>query len=1827
MAVAVAITKLKRSRGGYKSCLTNCFKKLDDLAADKSKDLICLNSLLNNSISYMQNIQTLDHEIISTIEDETQLEEFCKECDDYRFTANKKIEEFKFYVFSLKEVKADPKSDVIPKINNFHTKLGKLSLPILDGKNILDYPNWFDSFSNAVDKNNHITDVEKFTRLRMCLKEPALSLIDGFTISSKNYRAAFDIIKLRYGNSDEIVRSYTKAFKNIRVHNYSLESVRELSAKVQCYKRVLDSYDTAVQTYESIILPEIFDSLPQALKDSLASLASNVRNVDCKYDEFCGTLQKVIEFLSKTRPSQSIETNAALLAQGNHHQTQKPPSRNFQNIDRNTGTQNRFQRTCNFCGSDSHSKWYCTKYVNPQGRLARVRELGLCGNCLGHNHNTSTCFHQDRCKHCNQKHHTLLHLAQVNSEGSWRTNKSAQSGQKQNPPPKFNPNSQNNSQAHAHFVPADNEQNLPNQSKSNTNTVDTVESFVGFTPSTKKVENMTVLLKTANLLLKSKEISLFSNGLFDDGSTLSYCSTALCEQLNLKPVSRKAINISVFGSVNKSLRELDCVEIDVICDDNTKITITCLVVPYISMPIHTGNRNCLNNYPQFRNLKLAHPINDDEYFSVELLIGSNYYEQFFMNTKIRTSDSSPLVASLSKVGFLVSGPIPISSYTKDTSIFHIVCNADIEKADFQSFWSLEQLGLQNPDIEREISLEEYVSQIEYKDNRYICPFPWKPNAPPLPTNYAISLNRTKSTIKRLVKTNHLKTYDSILKQQLKLGFIEKVEDNLHNPNAHYLPHQPIFKDSSTTPLRIVYDCSCRSSKKSPSLNDCLYKGPPLQTDIAAILIRFRLGNYVTVADIEKAFLQILLKDCDKDFTRFFFCSDIENPEGKLDIYRFLALLFGTSPSPFILGATVLYHLSQNPCPDIRLLDKDLFVDNVISSFLDQQSAVKFYQSSRTIFKKGSFNLRCWASNSSDVNKLAAAENVREKNPELVTILGLLWDAMKDEIKFKPLVILVATELTKRYILSSCSRIYDPLGLLNPVTITAKSMIQDLFRAKLDWDTSCSEFRENWKVISYNIEQASLISFPRQYCDIDMSKPFYLHIFSDSSDRNYGTASYLTHNNQSSLIMAKSKVKPIREDSISTSVPKLELLGCVLASKLKKYLEKAFKESRINPKLETHLWSDSQSALRMIFTDKILKRFENNCVTKILDNTSISQWHYTPSELNPSDLTTRGITASELKSSKLWWHGPEYLLLPKDQWPQWETDNNIPVTVLFVNTSTAATIYPGVHNFIDISRFSKLNKLLHVTMYVLRFIRIISKSSSGLNKGPFTKEEWAGSKQIWIRSAQQTTWPQEYFYLNQDKDKRVGKPGQIISQLNLNLVDTLLCCQGRLANAPILLTAKFPILLPKNHKLTLLIAEFKHREILHKSAADTIAHIRIEYWVPCILQLVKDVIKHCIPCKTVFGRHYPKPIPAPLQSLRLRDSNPFVCSGVDFTGAIPNIIDPSNPTENMKVYILLFTCASTRCIHLEVTKDMSLDTFMLAFRRFCAYRSTPQYILSDNAQTFLAADKTIRELLSSPELTHELANRNIEWINIPVKAPWYGGFYERLVQGVKRHLRISMGKSRIRFTELQTLTTEIMCLMNDRPITATYTDLGSPSPLTPSELFQGRKINSFPYPINDIDELGDQDYITPSDFEKRVQKQSKLFQHFRERWKSEYLLSLRKYHSSKGSEVIHIKRGDLVHVHEDRPRINWNLAIVTELIYGNDGIVRSAKIRTANGCTNRPIVKLFPLEVNADSFVDDLNQVSNFEGSQDDGSPATLRPIRAAAVAARQKIANLAKTPH
>ena len=124
-------------------------------------------------------------------------------------------------------------------------------------------------------------------------------------------------------------------------------------------------------------------------------------------------------------------------------------------------------------------------------------------------------------------------------------------------------------------------------------------------------------------------------------------------------------------------------------------------------------------------------------------------------------------------------------------------------------------------------------------------FPWKEDHPSLPSNFSICAKCARSLDQWPAKTPELlHMYGQIISDQ---GFIEKV-DKITTFKVHYIPHRPVRKDSDTTPIRIVYDCSCKQSSQHPSLNDCLHVGPPFLIHLCAILLRFRLFTYAFSAE-------------------------------------------------------------------------------------------------------------------------------------------------------------------------------------------------------------------------------------------------------------------------------------------------------------------------------------------------------------------------------------------------------------------------------------------------------------------------------------------------------------------------------------------------------------------------------------------------------------------------------------------------------------------------------------------------------------------------------------------------------------------------------------------------------------------------------------------------------------------------------------------------------------------------------------------------------------------------------------------------------------------
>jgi len=175
----------------------------------------------------------------------------------------------------------------------------------------------------------------------------------------------------------------------------------------------------------------------------------------------------------------------------------------------------------------------------------------------------------------------------------------------------------------------------------------------------------------------------------------------------------------------------------------------------------------------------------------------------------------------------------------------------------------------------------------------------------------------------------------------------------------------------------------------------------------------------------------------------------------------------------------------------------------------------------------------------------------------------------------------ATSLvTKRDVLRESSKVYDPLGLLSPVTIKAKIFIQTLWQHSVEWDEQLSdEIQQQWLCIAQDIQEAIDVAIPRQYFPKHTAsiQPYQLHVFADASPLAYGTVAFLCREQDVSFVMAKARVAPLKQ----LTLPKLELMAVLMAARLCNFISVALK----SPRCSIQLWTDSQIVLHWLRGEK------------------------------------------------------------------------------------------------------------------------------------------------------------------------------------------------------------------------------------------------------------------------------------------------------------------------------------------------------------------------------------------------------------------------------------------------------------------------------------------------------------------------------------------------------------------------------------------------------------------------------------------------------------------
>ncbi|GFV09718.1 integrase catalytic domain-containing protein [Trichonephila clavipes] len=834
--------------------------------------------------------------------------------------------------------------------------------------------------------------------------------------------------------------------------------------------------------------------------------------------------------------------------------------------------------------------------------------------------------------------------------------------------------------------------------------------------------------------------------------------------------------------------------------------------------------------------------------------------------------------------------------------------------------------------------------------------------------------------------------------------------------------------------------------------------------------------------------QILVADEDQRYQQILWRN---NSSENIRTYKLKTVTYGLASASFLATRCIKQiALDDKDNPNLsRVLQEDIYMDDLLSGADTPNNAISICKDIAHVLKHSSHDAR--------------VEFSKDSN-ESSKVLGLFWNSSNDTFGFQPSLELTPP-LTKRRILSESSKIFDPLGLLSPCT-----------RIGLG-------FKKAFNAINY-------LTVPR-WVILTADNIVELHGFADASSLAYAAAIYCRqkHNGKIKvqLLVSKTKVAPVKQ----VSIPRLELCGAHLLSKLFKSVLRTLKYYTF----DVFAWTDSKIVLSWLSGHpRQWKTFVANRTSEIIEVLPTKHWRHVPSKENPADIASRGIDPKCLPDCKLWWQGPPWLRLETSSWPKAESSCDEASDEIASQGS--------------------------------------SISSSHINTTSLTFSETKTAEETIIR------WVQGFYFQEEIRSikKQISLPPKSPLRSLHPFIDEhgLVRVGGRLQNSQLRFNSKHPIILPSQHSISELLIKEQH--IAHLHAGPTLlAHVlRQSHWIVGSRKLINKCIRKCLKCNKFKTSTTTPQLMGNLPKHRVTLERPFFSCGIDYAGPVLIKCNKGRGTKSTKGYIALFVCLATKAVHIEAVGDLTTDSFIAALRRFSARRGAPRHIYSDNGTNFVGARRKLDEIrklwLSLPTneaISYYLSKSSIDWHFIPPSSPHFGGIWESGIRSVKFHLKRVLGETILTFEELTTLLTQIEGLLNSRPLSyVNDSDIECISTLTPSHFLTGDVLLSVP-----------EELPSSSNHRDRWELLQNIKRGFWKKWSSEFISSLQPRKKWQDAQP-NLKEDDIVLIKEEGPPGTWPMARVLQVHPGNDGLVRVATVKTQDSVFKRPVHKLHKLPI-------------------------------------------------
>nr|XP_044250696.1 uncharacterized protein LOC123003146 [Drosophila takahashii] len=444
------------------------------------------------------------------------------------------------------------------------------------------------------------------------------------------------------------------------------------------------------------------------------------------------------------------------------------------------------------------------------------------------------------------------------------------------------------------------------------------------------------------------------------------------------------------------------------------------------------------------------PLADDRFHEsrrIDLLLGA---EVFFHSLAVGQIKLAPHLPILQKTlfGWVIAGRC--QQQQKQVSDCFMSSTVSIENH-LQKLWELESVAASPESLHPHHQICEalYTSTtVQDSHGRIVVNLPFKDDPSRLGNSAEVARRRFYAMERRMLKFPELRSqYVSFMQEYQALGHMSLVTSPALHESHYYIPHHCVLKPSSTsTKLRVVFDASCTTTSQL-SLNDLLFVGPTVQTDLYLQLLKFRLFQYALTADVTKMYRQVLV---DQSFRKYQYIFWRDSPDAQLQTFQLNTVTYGTGAAPY-LAVRSLHYLADKYKEEFptgaSVIKSSLYVDDLLCEADDIDTLRLIKQEVIEVLQRGNFPLTKWHSNHPEFTDYQPTKRLHICEDNVTSALGVIWNQLDDAFLFTFASKQPTLPATKRSILSIASSLFDPLGLLSPIIIVAKMILQELLDAQ------------------------------------------------------------------------------------------------------------------------------------------------------------------------------------------------------------------------------------------------------------------------------------------------------------------------------------------------------------------------------------------------------------------------------------------------------------------------------------------------------------------------------------------------------------------------------------------------------------------------------------------------------------------------------------------------------------------------------------------------------------------------------------------------------------